>query len=181
MSPSTITTNLELISFFYLLNWALYPLKSVVSLHDLLWFFLFFLQRFSKFCVWKYNHKVCEADQREFLNGWYILVIISDVMAIIGSILKMEIQAKVIMKYKLIRNEFWLTFFRLITDFYALLPREEFTVIPSSFPSQSLTSYDVCSIFLGTSTLMVWVGVIRYLGYFQKYNVSIQYLLVFSL
>ncbi|XP_027027275.2 mucolipin-2 isoform X4 [Tachysurus fulvidraco] len=89
------------------------------------------LQRFSKFCVWKYNHKVCEADQREFLNGWYILVIISDVMAIIGSILKMEIQAK------------------------------------------SLTSYDVCSIFLGTSTLMVWVGVIRYLGYFQKYNVLI--------
>uniref|UniRef100_W5ME93 Mucolipin TRP cation channel 2 n=1 Tax=Lepisosteus oculatus TaxID=7918 RepID=W5ME93_LEPOC len=38
---------------------------------------------------------------------------------------------------------------------------------------QSLTSYDVCSIFLGTSTLLVWVGVIRYLGYFQKYNVLI--------
>ncbi|XP_046712887.1 mucolipin-2 isoform X1 [Silurus meridionalis] len=90
-----------------------------------------FLQRFSKFCVWKYNHKVCEEDQWEFLNGWYILVIISDVLAIIGSVLKMEIQAK------------------------------------------SLTSYDVCSIFLGTSTLMVWVGVIRYLGYFRKYNVLI--------
>ncbi|KAM9461746.1 mucolipin-2 isoform 2-T2 [Clarias gariepinus] len=89
------------------------------------------LKRFSKFCLWKYNQKVCEVDQREFLNGWYILVIISDVLAIIGSILKMEIQAK------------------------------------------SLTSYDVCSIFLGTSTLMVWVGVIRYLSYFQKYNVLI--------
>ncbi|XP_008406348.1 mucolipin-2 [Poecilia reticulata] len=38
---------------------------------------------------------------------------------------------------------------------------------------KSLTSYDVCSIFLGTSTLLVWVGVIRYLGYFQKYNVLI--------
>lgn len=35
-----------------------------------------------------------------------------------------------------------------------------------------MTNYDVCSIFLGTSTLMVWVGVIRYLGYFEKYNVS---------
>ncbi|KAF5894713.1 mucolipin-2-like isoform X1, partial [Clarias magur] len=89
------------------------------------------LKRFSKLCLWKYNHKVCEVDQREFLNGWYILVIISDVLAIIGTILKMEIQAK------------------------------------------NLTSYDVCSIFLGTSTLMVWVGVIRYLGYFQKYNVLI--------
>uniref|UniRef100_A0A8C1EZZ0 Mucolipin TRP cation channel 2 n=1 Tax=Cyprinus carpio carpio TaxID=630221 RepID=A0A8C1EZZ0_CYPCA len=89
------------------------------------------LQRFSSFCLENYNQKVCEDDQREFLNCWYILVIISDVMAVIGSILKMEIQAK------------------------------------------SMTNYDVCSIFLGTSTLMVWVGVIRYLGYFEKYNVLI--------
>ncbi|TRY96939.1 hypothetical protein DNTS_014285 [Danionella cerebrum] len=89
------------------------------------------LQRFSSFYLEHYNHRVCEVDQREFLNGWYVLVIISDVMAIIGSILKIEIQAK------------------------------------------SLTNYDVCSILLGTSTLMVWVGVIRYLGYFEKYNVLI--------
>ncbi|XP_045543215.1 mucolipin-2 isoform X2 [Salmo salar] len=89
------------------------------------------LQRFSRFFRENYNHKVCKTDQKEFLNGWYVLVIVSDAMAIVGSILKMEIQAK------------------------------------------SLTSYDVCSIFLGTSTLMVWVGVIRYLGYFQKYNVLI--------
>lgn len=89
------------------------------------------LQRFSRFLHENYNRKVCEDDQGEFLNGWYVLVIVSDLLAIIGSILKMEIQAK------------------------------------------SLTSYDVCSIFLGTSTLVVWVGVIRYLGYFQKYNVLI--------
>ncbi|XP_038649346.1 mucolipin-3-like [Scyliorhinus canicula] len=37
----------------------------------------------------------------------------------------------------------------------------------------NLTTYDVCSIFLGTSTLFAWVGVLRYLGYFQKYNVLI--------
>ncbi|XP_073332481.1 mucolipin-2 [Pagrus major] len=89
------------------------------------------LQRFSRFLHENYNRKVCEDDQGEFLNGWYVLVIVSDLLAIVGSILKMEIQAK------------------------------------------SLTSYDVCSIFLGTSTLVVWVGVIRYLGYFQKYNVLI--------
>uniref|UniRef100_A0A3Q1FDV7 Mucolipin TRP cation channel 2 n=1 Tax=Acanthochromis polyacanthus TaxID=80966 RepID=A0A3Q1FDV7_9TELE len=89
------------------------------------------LQRFARFFQENFNRKVCEEDQDEFLNGWYVMVIISDLMAIVGSILKMEIQAK------------------------------------------SLTSYDVCSIFLGTSTLLVWVGVIRYLGYFQKYNVLI--------
>ena len=37
---------------------------------------------------------------------------------------------------------------------------------------QNFATYDVCSILLGTSTLLVWVGVIRYLTFFQKYNVS---------
>lgn len=38
---------------------------------------------------------MCGADQWEFVNGWYVLVTISDLMTIIGSILKMEIKAKV--------------------------------------------------------------------------------------
>ncbi|XP_030062187.1 mucolipin-3 [Microcaecilia unicolor] len=83
----------------------------------------FFQQHFKK--------TVCWNDQMEFVNGWYILIIVSDVFSIIGSILKMEIQAK------------------------------------------SLTSYDVCSILLGSSTMLVWLGVIRYLGFFQKYNLLI--------
>ncbi|XP_044920729.1 mucolipin-2 isoform X2 [Mustela putorius furo] len=88
-------------------------------------------KRFLDFFLEKYKRRVCDADQWEFINGWYILVIISDLMTIIGSILKMEIKAK------------------------------------------NLTNYDLCSILLGTSTLFVWVGVIRYLGYFQAYNVLI--------
>ncbi|KAM7100069.1 mucolipin-2 isoform 2-T5 [Molossus nigricans] len=88
-------------------------------------------KRFLKFFLEKYQRHVCNADQWEFINGWYVLVIISDLMTIIGSILKMEIQVK------------------------------------------NITNYDLCSILLGTSTLLVWVGVIRYLGYFQKYNVLI--------
>eukprot|EP00069_Balaena_mysticetus_P006184 bmy_18467T0 len=88
-------------------------------------------KRFLDFFLEKYKRCVCDADQWEFINRWYILVIISDLMTIIGSILKMEIKAK------------------------------------------NLTNYDLCSILLGTSTLFVWVGVIRYLGYFQAYNVLI--------
>uniref|UniRef100_A0A8C7AVD5 Mucolipin TRP cation channel 2 n=3 Tax=Neovison vison TaxID=452646 RepID=A0A8C7AVD5_NEOVI len=88
-------------------------------------------KRFLDFFLEKYKRRVCDADQWEFINGWYILVIISDLMTVIGSILKMEIKAK------------------------------------------NLTNYDLCSILLGTSTLFVWVGVIRYLGYFQAYNVLI--------
>ena len=52
-------------------------------------------KRFSRFLLESYGHKVCESDQGEFLNSWYLLVIVSDLMTIIGSILKIEIQAKV--------------------------------------------------------------------------------------
>ncbi|XP_051983332.1 mucolipin-1-like isoform X2 [Xyrauchen texanus] len=70
-------------------------------------------------------------DRMEFINGWYILLIISDVLTITGSIIKIGIEQK------------------------------------------RLSSYDECGILLGTSTLLVWVGVIRYLTFFQKYNILI--------
>ncbi|XP_067462306.1 mucolipin-3-like [Thunnus thynnus] len=44
-----------------------------------------------------------------------------------------------------------------------------------------LTNYDVCSILLGTATMLVWVGVIRYLGFFKKYNVRTSMKLPFCL
>ncbi|XP_048207635.1 mucolipin-2 [Perognathus longimembris pacificus] len=88
-------------------------------------------KKFQNVFLKKYKQQVCDANQWEFISGWYVLVIISDLMTIIGSILKMEIKVKY------------------------------------------LTNYDLCSILLGTSTLFVWVGVIRYLGYFQAYNVLI--------
>ncbi|XP_061831644.1 mucolipin-3 [Nerophis lumbriciformis] len=71
------------------------------------------------------------SDRLEFINGWYILIIASDLLTITGSILKIDIQTKV------------------------------------------LTSYDICSIFLGLGTMFVWIGVIRYMGYFRKYNILI--------
>lgn len=88
------------------------------------------LQReYSQYCKNYAYKEVPWHDKLEFINGWYILIIVSDALTIIGSILKIEIQTKV------------------------------------------LTSYDVCSIFLGTGTMFVWIGVIRYLGYFKKYNI----------
>ncbi|XP_041790511.1 mucolipin-3 isoform X2 [Chelmon rostratus] len=87
-----------------------------------------------EYTLYSRNHcgkEVPWSDKLEFLNGWYILIILSDTLTIIGSILKIEIQTKV------------------------------------------LTSYDVCSIFLGTGTMFVWIGVIRYMGYFRKYNILI--------
>ncbi|KAK2908148.1 mucolipin-3 isoform X1 [Channa argus] len=78
-----------------------------------------------------HGSKVSFSDKLEFVSGWYILIIVSDTLTIIGSILKMGIQSKV------------------------------------------FTSYDVCSIFLGTGTMFVWIGVLRYMGFFRKYNILI--------
>ncbi|KAK5919715.1 hypothetical protein CgunFtcFv8_023586 [Champsocephalus gunnari] len=86
---------------------------------------------FNTFFQAYYNKSVSWSDRMEFVNGWYILIIVSDILTIAGSGLKIGIQTKY------------------------------------------LTNYDVCSILLGTATLLVWVGVIRYLGFFKKYNVLI--------
>ncbi|KAG7504977.1 mucolipin-1-like [Solea senegalensis] len=83
----------------------------------------FFNDRLGRSVAW--------GDRMEFINGWYILLIVSDVFTIVGSFIKIGIESK------------------------------------------NLSSYDVCAILLGTSTLLVWVGVIRYLSFFQKYNILI--------
>uniref|UniRef100_A0A8C4UNB9 Mucolipin 1 n=1 Tax=Falco tinnunculus TaxID=100819 RepID=A0A8C4UNB9_FALTI len=85
---------------------------------------------FSRFFQRRYNQRVCLSDRMEFLNGWYILLVISDVLTVLGTVMKIGIESK------------------------------------------NFAGYDICSILLGTSTLLVWVGVIRYLTFFQKYNVS---------
>ncbi|NXL90297.1 MCLN1 protein, partial [Alectura lathami] len=86
---------------------------------------------FGRFFQRRYKQSVRLSDRMEFLNGWYILLVVSDVLTVLGTIMKIGIESK------------------------------------------NFASYDVCSILLGTSTLLVWVGVIRYLTFFQKYNILI--------
>ncbi|XP_055259384.1 mucolipin-3 isoform X3 [Moschus berezovskii] len=53
-------------------------------------------QEFVNFFLLHYKKEVSVSDRMEFVNGWYIMIIISDILTIIGSILKMEIQAKLL-------------------------------------------------------------------------------------
>uniref|UniRef100_A0A3P9JFS0 Mucolipin-1 n=1 Tax=Oryzias latipes TaxID=8090 RepID=A0A3P9JFS0_ORYLA len=92
---------------------------------------IFLQHEYVQFFKHKLARVVSWGDRMEFINGWYILLIISDMFTIIGSFIKIGIESK------------------------------------------TLSSYDVCGILLGTSTLLVWVGVIRYLSFFQKYNILI--------
>lgn len=72
-------------------------------------------------------------DRLEFLNLWYVLIIINDIVVIIGSVIKMEIEAK----------------------------------------QTEDDLYNICSLMLGVGTLLSWFGVLRYLGFYPKYNILI--------
>lgn len=58
-------------------------------------FFLFCKQEYSRHCRTHSGRDVPWSDKLEFVNGWYILIIVSDTLTIIGSILKIAIESKV--------------------------------------------------------------------------------------
>lgn len=80
-----------------------------------------------------YNKSLSLDGRLEFLNLWYVMIIVNDLLIIMGSAIKEQIERK-------------------------------------QFGSDH---WNVCSIFLGTGNLLVWFGVLRYLGFFKTYNVVI--------
>lgn len=80
-----------------------------------------------------YGKSLSFEGKLEFLNMWYIMIIINDLLIIVGSAMKEQIERKYF------GSDHW----------------------------------NVCSIFLGTGNLLVWFGVLRYLGFFKTYNVVI--------
>ncbi|CAL8068843.1 unnamed protein product [Orchesella dallaii] len=84
---------------------------------------------FQKF----YQHQMNVDERLEFLNFWFLLIIFNDVLIIIGSAMKEQIENK-----ELAGN-----------------------------------AWNICSLLLGVGNLLVWFGVLRYLGFFNTYNVLI--------
>lgn len=80
-----------------------------------------------------YNKEVSVDGRLEFLNLWYIMIIANDILIILGSSIKEQIE----------HNQF------------------------------SGDEWNFCSVLLGTGNLLVWFGVLRYLGFFKTYNVVI--------
>ncbi|XP_063701086.1 mucolipin-3-like isoform X3 [Culicoides brevitarsis] len=85
----------------------------------------FFVNHFGQELSWD--------GKMEFLNVWYIMICVNDVLLILGSALKEEIE------------------------------RSHFTS----------NEWNNCSLLLGIGNLLVWFGVLRYLGFFKTYNVVI--------
>nr|NVI71373.1 transient receptor potential cation channel, mucolipin ortholog [Cucujiformia] len=80
-----------------------------------------------------YDKRLTAPDRRKFVNFWYIMIIVNDILIILGSAIKEQIE------------------------------KEDFTS----------DQWNVCSLCLGVGNLLVWFGVLRYLGFFKTYNVVI--------
>nr|CAB3263701.1 mucolipin-3 [Phallusia mammillata] len=88
---------------------------------------------FQRFYFVKNNKKLDWWERTEFFNGWYFLIVVSDVLTIAGSISK------------------------IVNDFQWV----------------GVLDYNACSLFLGLGCLCVWIGVLRYVGYFHQYNILV--------
>ncbi|XP_069983303.1 mucolipin-3 isoform X5 [Penaeus vannamei] len=90
-------------------------------------------------------------ERMEFVNFWYILICINDILIIMGSFLKIGLESKAL---RLGRMEF---------------VKSSMMVSYEGF----LDTWNICSLFLGLGNLLVWFGCLRYLGFFETYNVLI--------
>nr|KAG5705297.1 hypothetical protein BaRGS_010748 [Batillaria attramentaria] len=89
----------------------------------------------DKFFKLRFGKGLDLSDHLEFVNFWYLLIIVNDVFTIVGTAYKIQLETR----------EFTMTY----------------------------NNYDVCSLFLGLGGLMAWIGCLRYLGFFKKYNILI--------
>ncbi|KAL4235836.1 Mucolipin-2 [Mactra antiquata] len=75
------------------------------------------------------------SDQCEFLNLWYVTIIINDVLTIVGTGYKIQLETRNL--------------------------------------KSSSSTYDYCGLMLGTGSLLAWLGVLRYIGFFKQFNILI--------
>ncbi|KAJ1358660.1 hypothetical protein KIN20_017141 [Parelaphostrongylus tenuis] len=80
-----------------------------------------------------FKTKLPVCDQLEFLNLWYVMIVVNDVLIIVGTVSKISI---------------------------------EFRDFDNSI-------FTLTGILLGMGALLVYVGVLRYFGFFNQYNILI--------
>ncbi|KAK6735681.1 hypothetical protein RB195_018733 [Necator americanus] len=81
----------------------------------------------------QFKIKLSISDQLEFLNLWYVMIVVNDVLIVVGTISKISIEFR---------------------DF-------------------DNSVFTLTGILLGTGALLVYVGVLRYFGFFNQYNILI--------
>ncbi|ULU02733.1 hypothetical protein L3Y34_002374 [Caenorhabditis briggsae] len=79
------------------------------------------------------RNPITVTDQLDFLNLWYVMIVVNDALIILGTIAKISIE----------------------------------------FQDFDNSLFTLTSIFLGMGALLVYVGVLRYFGFFSQYNILI--------
>ncbi|XP_042242330.1 mucolipin-3-like isoform X2 [Homarus americanus] len=90
-----------------------------------------------------YGRELTLEERMEFLNLWYVLICVNDILIIIGSFFKIGLESKLFLEEK-----------ERSYDGY-------------------LDTWNICSLFLGLGNMFVWFGCLRYLGFFATYNIMI--------
>ncbi|XP_061180891.1 mucolipin-3-like [Saccostrea echinata] len=81
----------------------------------------------------RYRKDLSFYDKFEFVNLWYVLIVINDILTVVGSSFKIQLERR--------------------------------------HAQSSSENYDLCALMLGTGSLLVWMGVIRYIGFFKTFNI----------
>ncbi|XP_076066914.1 mucolipin-3-like isoform X3 [Oratosquilla oratoria] len=98
-----------------------------------------------------FNKVLSFDEQMEFLNLWYVVICMNDVLIILGSILKIGLETEMF-----------------------LIGRIEFAKGSTVANYEGfMDTWNVCSLLLGLGNLLIWFGCLRYLGFFETYNVLI--------
>ena len=102
--------------------------------------------------IWlvKFKKPLGARDEAKFVQYWYFIIIFGDICLAIGSILKIFVTFRV----------------RCCLDFGSQLANYKTGVVV-----QVMEIYTVCALLLGCATMVVWIGVLKYLNYFHHYNV----------
>ncbi|XP_003747675.1 mucolipin-3 [Galendromus occidentalis] len=92
------------------------------------------LRKKTEAFFWTKNQTTLTWEEKlDFVDFWYVMIMMNDILIIIGSLIKMQLEQRII----------------------------------------DGAQYNFCSTLLGLGNLLVWAGVLRYLGFFRKYNILI--------
>ncbi|XP_037076973.1 mucolipin-3-like [Pollicipes pollicipes] len=84
-----------------------------------------------------FDYELSSEEHFRFLNLWYVLIIINDVLIIFASLIMIQLETEAVGE------------------------------------TASAATWNVCAVVLGVGNLLVWIGVLRYFGFFSSYNVLI--------
>ncbi|XP_055346672.1 mucolipin-3-like [Paramacrobiotus metropolitanus] len=87
-----------------------------------------------EFFLEKFNYRLTNDERMDFLNLWYVMIVINDVLILVGTGVKITINNRSVVELPL---------------------------------------YNTCGMMLGVGNLLVWFGILRYLGFFRTYNILI--------